>query len=197
MQQIHYETKYTRNQKEKERIFSVAMDLMKAVGYDNLTIRSICEHAKISTGMFYRHFESKEALLAFYYFKADIAFKEQLKAQIQGEDVKQQIVSFYTWYTSYTASFGLDFCQNFFNTKNLTMNTDRVYNQVIEITSDCIREAINKGYQLPEGQTPYDISRDACVVVKGAIFDWCAHDGDYNLSVYVNELVTRCVNGLM
>lgn len=42
---------------------------MKEVGYDNLTVRKICEVAEILTGKFYSFFKSKEDLLCFYYTK--------------------------------------------------------------------------------------------------------------------------------
>lgn len=197
MNQKIYSTKSMRNQKEKERIFKISMNLMKKVGYDNLTIRKICEKANISTGMFYRLFESKVDLLSFYYVQAESTFEEQLKNLIEGDNPKEQSVLFYTWYAEYTSSFGVDFCRNYFNPKNLTMNTERVYNKVIEITNKFIINGMKNGYTLPKDKSPNDISRALCVIVKGAIFEWCAYEGCYNLSEYVNELLSDCVEGLM
>ena len=64
MDYTNFETKDMKNRKLKEHIFDVALTLMKQIGYDNITIRMICTEAGISTGMFYKHFSSKEDILA-------------------------------------------------------------------------------------------------------------------------------------
>lgn len=67
----YFETKEMKNRKMKEHIFNVTLSMMmKQIGFENLTIRMICQEAEISTEMFYKHFSSKENLLAFYYDKA-------------------------------------------------------------------------------------------------------------------------------
>lgn len=50
--------------KETERrILNAALDLMRDRGFDKVSIRDICKEAGITTGAFYHHFSSKEALL--------------------------------------------------------------------------------------------------------------------------------------
>lgn len=193
----NFETKEQKNRKLKEHIFNVALSMMKQIGYDNITIRMICTEAGISTGMFYKHFNSKEKILAFYYDKAQEDFDTIINEQLSHLPIKEQLVQFYVWICKFTADLGVDFCRNFFHSKNELMNTNLFNNKLIEITNKCINEAINNGFELSSGRTPYAISKDLCVMVKGIIFDWSAHEGSYDMAEFCEQLLSRCIDGLM
>ncbi len=193
----NFETKEQKNMKVKEHIFDVALSMMKQIGYDNLTIRMICSEANISTGMFYKHFHSKEDLLAFYYDKAQQDFDSIINEQLHDLPLDQKLVSFYVWICQFTSNLGIDFCRNFFHSKNQRMNTTLFHNKLIEITSQCIREAIREGFVLSEGRTPDAVSKDLCVIVKGIIFDWSSHEGSYDMSIYCHQMLNRCIRGLL
>lgn len=53
----------TKASESKQRIRSIALDLIKEKGYDSVTINNICTAAKISKNTFYYYFKSKEDLL--------------------------------------------------------------------------------------------------------------------------------------
>lgn len=192
-----FETKETKKLKIKDHIFNVALGLMKENGYDNLTIRKICEISKVSIGMFYRHFSSKEDLLFFYYEKAEKSFDEYIKRTLVDMPLEEQIIGFYSWLCQFTEELGMDFCQNFFNSKNKAMNTDSFDTKLLHITDTLIENACQKGYILSKGRTPQNVSKDLCVLAKGVIFDWCVHDGNYNLCDYTTELMHRCLKSLL
>ncbi len=60
-----------------------------------------------------------------------------------------------------------------------------------------IFDAVAGGFQLSQGRTPYSVSKDLCVLVKGIIFDWSAHEGSYDMAKFAGELLTRCMVGLL
>ncbi len=37
---------------------------------------------------------------------------------------------------------------------------------------------------------------DVCVIVKGAIFDWCVRHAEFSLPEYINKLTTKCLEGI-
>lgn len=192
-----FETRQTRDEKAKENIFSVAMRLMKKIGYENLTIRHICEKAGISTGMFYRHFRSKDELLVYYYTNAQKVFDSEVKERLSGQNILRQLVLYYTWYADYTSQFGVDFCRNFFNSHNRSLNTNLFTNHVLEFTTRLLEEGVKNGLVIPDGGTPESLARDFCVIVKGAIFYWCSHDGEYNLAEHLGGLIGRAMKGML
>ena len=197
MDYSNFETKDMKNRKLKERIFQVALSLMQQIGYDNITVRMICKEAEISTGMFYQHFHSKEDILAFYYDKAKGDFEEVINQQLAGLPLPDQLVSFYVWVCGFTAELGVDFCRNFFSSKNKQMNTNLFHNQMIEMTNRCIETACKEGFQLSPDRTPYAVSKDLCVMVKGIIFDWSAHEGSYDMAEFARNLLKRGIQGLL
>ncbi|HPT24184.1 MAG TPA: TetR/AcrR family transcriptional regulator [Anaerolineaceae bacterium] len=46
----------------KDRIFQASMLLFSQHGYDGTSVQDICQHAEVSKGAFYHHFQSKQAL---------------------------------------------------------------------------------------------------------------------------------------
>ena len=55
--------KQTQKSKEtKEKIFQAAKEIIQKSGYENLSIKNICEKAGVSNGSFYHHFKTKDDL---------------------------------------------------------------------------------------------------------------------------------------
>lgn len=191
------ETKQMKNKKLKEHIFNVALELMQEIGFDSLTIRMICREAGISTGMFYQHFTNKENLLAYYYDKAQGDFDDIVNNRLAGLPIKEMLIEFYVWLFEFTSALGVDFCRNFFNSKNEVMNTNLFHNRIMDITNRAMEDAIAGGYSLSPGRTPYQVSKNLCVIAKGIIFDWSAHEGSYDMAEFGKELLTSVMDGLL
>lgn len=189
--------KYSLENDEKRRIFEVALSMMEEVGYEALSIRAICNNAGISIGRFYHYFSSKQELLSFYYNEAEKDFQENIEAKLDGLDFRAQIIQFYKWYAEYTSKFGLEFVIHYFNNQNQALNCSTYNNRIIAITDGILQRAVQTGYIIPDNKTIHDISIDLCAIVKGAIFDWCVKKGEFDLSEYVTDLLTRCVRGIL
>ena len=190
-------TAYEMDSKEKKRIFDVALALMEELGYDNLNIRKICEEADISIGKFYRYFQSKQEILSFFYKQLESTFRDKVDDQLENLDIQDQLIQFYVWFNGYISSFGIEFVKNFFNTQNPLLNTHVYNNEIIIITDDLLIRAIQDGYRLPEETTVRGISSDICVVVKGIIFEWCVRRGEFNIEQYTQELLNKCIEGIL
>jgi AcrR family transcriptional regulator len=189
--------KEQKNLEIKNKVFGVATKLIEEMGYESVTVREICAAAGISTGMFYRHFTSKEDLLSFYYDKAVEEFYGGVAEKLEGLPLEEQLVRFEVWLGRFTQGCGLDFNRSLYVSTNKIMNTELVHNRMIEITDGIIERAVSAGYVLSEGRTPHAISRDLCIISKGVIFDWCAHDGNYDLGERIDELLRRIIGSLL
>lgn len=196
-------TESTINKKEKKqkelrkKVFDAATTLIPKIGYDNLPIRTLCEYAGISTGMFYRNFSSKDEILDYYYENAQEAFDREVWEKISGLPVDEQLTAYYRWLCEYTESFGVDFVQNLYNSKNKIMRQEIYNNKVIGMTNRCLNRAIEKGFVISGGRTPMDVSTDLCMITKGVIFEWCAHNGSFSLSDKDTELLKRVLPALL
>ena len=66
-----------KQEKQLSEITARIMPIAESGRYNGMTIREICEEAGISTGMFYRHFRSKNDVLSIAYI---LRLKEFLSA---------------------------------------------------------------------------------------------------------------------
>ena len=49
-----------KSRETKERIFQAAKRILQKKGYEELSIKNICEEAGVSNGSFYHHFRTKD-----------------------------------------------------------------------------------------------------------------------------------------
>lgn len=189
--------KYVKDNEEKQRIFDVALALMDDIGYEKMTIRKICMDANISTGKFYHYFSSKQELLSFFYSQANERYEEECRESLKGKPLREQLLFFYKWYSRYVESFGVEFVANFFSNTNPAMNTHIYNNPVILITDNLIISAVQSGYVIKKDQTVREISNDVCIIVKGAIFEWCVRHAEFSLENYVEQLLVKCLEGII
>ena len=55
-----------KSQETREKIFRAAKKILQKKGYEELSIKNICEEAGVSNGSFYHHFKTKDDLLSYY-----------------------------------------------------------------------------------------------------------------------------------
>ena len=55
-----------KSKETKARIFHAAKTILQKQGYDQLSIKNICDEAGVSNGSFYHHFKTKDDLLSYY-----------------------------------------------------------------------------------------------------------------------------------
>lgn len=55
-----------KSRETKEKIFKAAKRILLKGGYEELSIKNICEEAGVSNGSFYHHFKTKDDLLSYY-----------------------------------------------------------------------------------------------------------------------------------
>lgn len=193
--------KAEREKKEKYRILHIALDLMNESGYDGLSIRTLCKEADISTGKFYYLFDNKANLLTFCFNDAIEKFEADViqKAEWEAMDIKEQITKFYVWYLQYTIdNFGFDFVLHFYRNDNHILADGPGYsNAIISLTETLFQKAVQDGYVVRDGKTIREIASDICVVVKGCIFQWCVKSGSFDLPAYTEDMLTRCLRGLL
>ena len=176
---IREEKKLTENgKKTRDLIFSTAVRLLKEEGYDALTTRRICEASHTSNGSFYHFFRNKDELLAYYYSISAEQFLEGHEEELEKKDLYGQLMLLYQWYIRYSAGYGVDFCINFFNAKNRSIDPAYTPNAYYEISRRCLHKHPE---ELAEGEDPEQVAMELCVMAKGIIFSWANERGDFDI----------------
>lgn len=165
----------------KQHIFETAVKLVNKDGFNSgLTIHEIVEHAGVSVGTFYHYFTSKEDVFFKLYSKADEYFESVVLPKLRGHGLKsyEQILLFFVHYAKFNESNGLEYVNLLYSPKSKVFIKKKRFK--IAMLFDIIKAGQEKN-ELTLEETPENITNYLFVLGRGVIFDWCIHDGSYNL----------------
>lgn len=169
-------------QKSKEtraRIFRAAKRILQKSGYEELSIKNICEEAGVSNGSFYHHFKTKDDLLSYYIEDQPSINPDLLDIPKSAEEAKVAIIHVYLNYVDYCRDLGVEFMSGYYNPKNQALNpsirTERPY--PIVTVQAYVEKAIRAGV-LKSSVSMDAFTTDVRMIVIGNVFEWCLHSGD-------------------
>ena len=122
-----------KSKETKERIFQAAKQILKKKGYEELSIKNICEEAGVSNGSFYHHFTTKDDLLSYYIEDQPKISPDVLDVPKDAREAKQAIIGVYLNYVQYCKELGVEFMSGYYDTKNQALNLS-----LIHILSACL-----------------------------------------------------------
>ncbi len=168
-----------KSKETKERIFRAAKRILQKKGYEELSIKNICEEAGVSNGSFYHHFKSKDDLLSYYIEEQPGVDPELLDMPANAAEAKNAVIGVYLNYVEYCRQLGVEFMSGYYDTKNQALNpairSDRPYPIVtVQHYIEKVMEAgvIRLNVELEEFTT------DIRMIVIGNVFEWCLRNGD-------------------
>ena len=139
--------KQVQTQETKQKIYKAASSILKKKGYAYLTVSNICAVAGVSNGTFFYHFKTKDELLVYYNYQKFAEFREKnnFSEAVAGKAFDERILLFYYYWSDYMLDVGLDFCCNYYNTKNTSIDTRRWHQRqpayVWGYPDSCLQEA--------------------------------------------------------
>lgn len=179
IEQTELSRQQQKSKETKERIFRAAKQILQKKGYEELSIKNICEEAGVSNGSFYHHFKSKDDLLSYYIEEQPSIDPELLDLPGNAAEAKNAVIEVYLNYVDYCRQLGVEFMSGYYDTKNQALNpairSDRPYPIV---TVQCyIEKAIEAGViRLNVGLEEF--TTDIRMIVIGNVFEWCLRNGD-------------------
>lgn len=179
--------------KTKENIYETAFNLVEKRGFENITIEEICREAKVSVGTFYNYFKSKDDILNEIFRKADEHFNTTVLHAIKGQCVYEDIVNFFVHYGEYCQNIRVDKIKKLYNTSNtLFIEKGRDMQGVL---INIVEKGIRSG-QLETNMTAEEMVEYMFIAQRGVIFDWCLHNGNYDLVDFIREYTTRLLKSI-
>ncbi len=179
-------------QNTKDNIYRTAVELMEKKGLQNITVEEICKKAGVSVGSFYNCFKSKNDILNEVYKVADDYF---LNVVADAPDLKEgntrdKIIRYFHYYADYNICRGIDFVMQLYNVQNTLFIMKGRHMQTI---LQRIVEAGQKNGEIRTDMTAEEIVRFLFVSVRGVVYDWCLHNGQYDLDDAVVSHVKKLV----
>ena len=101
-----------KSKETKAKIFKAARHILQKKGYEELSIKNICEEAGVSNGSFYHHFKTKDDLLSYYIEEQPGINPDLLDLPSDAADAKETIIYVYINYVHYCEDLGVAFMSN-------------------------------------------------------------------------------------
>lgn len=186
-----------KSKETKERIFQAAKLIIQKSGYENLSIKNICEQAGVSNGSFYHHFKTKDDLLSYYIENQPSVHPDLFELPDSPEAIKETIIQVYINYASYCQELGVDFIAGYYNPRNQALNpsirTERPYPIV---TVQNYLEKIEQSGAFTMKLSISEILTDIRMIVIGNAFEWALHRGNADFEQNIKRSLNQYLDGL-
>lgn len=178
-EQIHISRQRQKSRVTREKIFQAAKRILQKKGYEELSIKNICEEAGVSNGSFYHHFKTKDDLLSYYIEEQPQIDPDLLELPDSVAGVKKGIIQVYMNYVRYCRELGVEFMAEYYDTKNQALNasirTERPY--PIVTVQTYVEKAVEAGVVRLDVQID-EFTTDIRMIVIGNVFEWCIKHGE-------------------
>ena len=186
-----------KSKETKAKIFRAAKHILQKKGYEQLSIKNICEEAGVSNGSFYHHFKTKDDLLSYYIEEQPSINPDFLDLPSNSAEAKEAIVRVYLNYVHYCEELGVEFMSNYYTPKNQSLNplirTERPY--PIVTVQNYLEKAIRAGVITPRLALD-DITTDIRMIVIGNVFEWCLKSGNADFEGNMKRSLVTYLSGV-
>ncbi len=187
-----------KSKKTKERIFRAAKHILQKKGYEELSIKNICEEAGVSNGSFYHHFKTKDDLLSYYIEEQPSINPDLLDMPKSVEEAKIAVIRVYLNYVEYCEELGVEFMSGYYDTKNQALNpvsrTERPY--PIVTVQTYIERAMEAGIVHLNVELE-EFTTDIRMIVIGNVFEWCLRNGEADFAGNMRRSLGKYLDSTM
>ncbi|MFY9324029.1 MAG: TetR/AcrR family transcriptional regulator [Syntrophomonadaceae bacterium] len=165
----------------RRKIFNTAAQLITEKGFDNVTVEEICKQSGVAKGLFYHYFNSKADIVIETYMDVDNKFSAEVMA-LPATTPYDRVIYAVSFQARYAKAKGLEFVKQIYKHQldtgtSFFISEDRAFFRLIR---DAIREGQQKN-QLRSDFSAEVLTRLALSISRGITYDWCLHDGDYDI----------------
>ena len=186
-----------KSKETKAKIFRAAKHILQKQGYEQLSIKNICEEAGVSNGSFYHHFKTKDDLLSYYIEEQPSINPDLLDMPQNAAEAKAAIIQVYLNYVHYCQELGVEFMSNYYTPKNQSLTplirTESPY--PIVTVHNYLQKAIDADIIKPDLDLE-DITTDIRMIVIGNVFEWCLKSGEADFEGNMRRTLRIYLDGL-
>ena len=187
-----------KSKETKDRIFQAAKTILQHSGYENLSIKNICEEAGVSNGSFYHHFKTKDDLLSYYIVAQPTANPALLDIPQNKEDAINVIVDVYLNYAAYCKELGPDFVAGYYTPRNQALNPDIRTERPYPIVT--VQQYLEKAVSANAIQLKLSIAEivdDIRMLVIGNAFEWGMRNGEVDMGVNMKRSLSHYLESVL
>ena len=177
-------TRDIQREETKKRIYDVAFKLFDEFGYDKVKVSDIAKAANVSVGSVYYHYKNKEAIIDYGYYEFDQMLKEAYEKQTFDSEREAILFLIDFQIKDVFLDIGLKMTticfKNQINAENTYLHSDEryLYQKLLENLNNI--QHMNKEHA----------AKMMLRISRGSIYDWCCHNGSYDLIEAVHEEIS-------
>lgn len=177
-------TRDIQREETKKRIYDVAFKLFDEFGYDKVKVSDIAKAANVSVGSVYYHYKNKEAIIDYGYYEFDQMLKEAYEKQTFDSEREAILFLIDFQIKDVFLDIGLKMTticfKNQINAENTYLHSDEryLYQKLLENLNNI--QHMNKEHA----------AKMMLRISRGSIYDWCCHNGNYDLVEAVHEEIS-------
>lgn len=196
----YQERRRQQSKQTEEKILHSALALMREQGYDKVSVRDICTRAGITTGAFYHHFASKEAMVVHGVGALDFYMQQALAAR-PAEPPVERLRFVLTTYADFMERESGELTGQYYlirlssSQEGFRLDPNRYIEQVMR---ECLEEAKRRG-EYRSKRTPEWAASFFYRHFRGLVLDWALSGYAYSLRERMEddfnameEFVTDC-----
>lgn len=172
----------------KKKIFNNAIFLFKKRGYDNVTVKEICDQSNIAKGTFYVHYKSKEDIIKESYYsdmEEFVIYKyEEFIKDMNDLNTKDKIKKFLISELMFSEFSGFEMtCRAFVYNLSNCLNEKSLHFEKRNFTK-ILKDLINKGIENKEFKTNENkdfIFNYLESFIRGFMGTWCFSNGNFDI----------------
>lgn len=179
---------YKKSEKTKRVILDAARKLSEEKGYEKVSVQDIVKESGLSVGAFYHHFRGKDEVLNESFLQFDDRLTDELYEKYDQMAPLQALQSILTDQASFVESIGVRLMRDYYrillqcNYQNAVSPGREYYKAVKHYVRQSQQEEI-----IDQNLEENEVAEYLIQCVRGAIIDWCLHDGSYSVSKKVEH----------
>lgn len=197
-QTVELSKQQLKSKETKEKIFQAAKRILQKNGYENLSIKNICEEAGVSNGSFYHHFKTKDDLLSYYIEDQPSMDSGLLEVPKNIDEAKNAIVGVYLNYAKYCRTLGVEFIAGYYTPHNQALNptirTERPY-PIVTVQNYLEKAVAANAIKLKLSIS--DIVTDIRMLVIGNVFEWAMTNGHADFEGNITRSISHYLEGVL
>lgn len=178
--------------KNRDRIIESARDCFSDKPFEQVTIKEICERAGVANSTFYYHFKTKEELMDCLRSRDVHPLHGELLDLLAAPDLLEQAVSACSMCATRARRSGCTLTAQYYKRKLSLEREDgdmeKVHREEYETARTLVRRAKEAGL-IANSSDADALTRAAILLSSGAVVDWCARGGAYDLKERVRALL--------
>jgi AcrR family transcriptional regulator len=184
----------------RQRLYNAAIELIDKKGFSHVTISDITEKAGVSKGNFYHYFKSKDEVLIEEFLKIDTFFEETLEeVSNKHRSPLKQLAAFTEASFQYFNDVGVTVVRAVYSSEvDPAMKKPKLAfpnRPVTGIIGHLVKEAQERG-ELRKDMSAETITEYYLQSFRGAIYEWCLQDGQFDLIKAYKRFIKLIFEGL-